>query len=384
MKKFLIVFSILAIVTSLTAVAFANAGQIKIISPRPSSGLTDIKGTMCEEAVKELISRGIVNGYLDHTFRPENDITRAEMAKMLVTAAKLNDAVESNRDKEIFSDVIKNHWAIGYVNVAYKNDYIVGYEDGTFAPDDNVTYAEAITMVVRMLGYKSAVEAKGEWPDNYIKKAESLSLLANVDFSTSKKNDNATRGDVANLVWNALKETKTYYKAGILEDVNTSGLGAENGDAIITIDGESYTFRAKDNKKINVTNLEKYVDGVIFYKLKQETDEGYVTFESGITVDTVLADNFDDYVEASESDKVLFENRGVESFKDTFEDDFDDYIFIKFDFDVEEKEATNVSLVATYDKVKAADFEDFDRIYIDESAEIVYIVSGLEEKVVKK
>ena len=382
MKKFLFVFSVLAIVTTLTAIAFANSGPIKIISPRPSNALTDIKGTKYEAAVNELIARGVVNGYLDHTFKPDDEITRAEIAKMLVTAAKLNDEIESakNKEKEIFPDVTKAHWAYGYVNVAYNNDYIEGHDDGTFAPDDNVTYAEAITMVVRMLGYKSAVEAKGEWPDNYIKKAESLNLLDNVAFSSNKKNEDATRGEVANLVWNALKETKTYYKAGILEDVNEDGLG----DASVKIDGTEYAFNEKDNKKMTAANLEKYVDGVIFYKLKQETDEGYVTFESGITAATILADNFDDYVEASEDGKVLFKNRGVESFKDTFEDDFDDYIFIKFDFDVDEKAATNMTLVATYDKVKAADFEEYDRIYIDESAEIVYIVAGLEEKVAKK
>ena len=43
-----------------------------------------------------------------------------------------------------------------------------------------------------------------------------------------------------------------------------------------------------------------------------------------------------------------------------------------------------MNLVATYDKVKAADFEEYDRIYIDEAEEIVYIVSGLEEKIAKK
>ena len=381
MKRFLFVFSILVIITSLTAVAFANT---MITSVRPNTKLSDIVGTKYEAAVNELVARGVINGYLDNTFKPTNDITRAEMAKMLVTAAKLNNEVESNKNKEIFSDVTSKHWAIGYINVAYKNDYIVGYGDGTFAPDDNVTYAEAITMVVRMLGYKSAVEAKGEWPDNYIKKAESLKLLSNVDFSTSKKNYNATRGDVANLIWNALKETKTYYKAGILEDVNTSGLGAGNGDAIVTIDGESYTFRAKDNKKISASNLEKYIDGVVFYKLNQEIDEGYVIFESGITVETILADNFDDYVEVAEGGKVLFENRGVESFKETFEKDFDDYIFVKFNFDTKDEEATNISLVANNDAVKASDFEEFDRIYMDESEKIVYIVSGLEEKIVRK
>lgn len=362
MKKFLIIFTLLIIIMSLATISFAN------------TSLADVKGTKYEEAVNNLVSEGIINGYLDKTFKPENEITRAEMAKILVVAAKLSVEAEKNTTRQIFPDVQKEYWASKYINFAYQNDYIEGYEDGNFGPDKNVTYAEAITMVVRMLGYKTAVEAKGEWPDNYINKAENLKILNNVDYT--KKNANAKRGEIANLVWNAIRETKTYYKAGILEDVNVDKLG----EAIVKIDGTEYTFKANDN--INV-DIEKYLNSVIFYKLKQGKDEGFVTFISGLTATQILKDNYDDYVIASEIGKVLFENRGVESFKETFKDDFDDYIFIKFDFSVEEKEAIVISLVATSDKINFENFEEFDRVYIDKDEELVFIVEGLEEKVNK-
>lgn len=352
MKKFLVLFFVLAI--SLTTVAFAE------------NSLTDISNTKYEEAVNALVSKGIVNGYKDKTFRPNDKITRAEIAKLLVLAGDLDEQLKNSKDNEIFSDVSKSHWAFDFINVAYNNDYIEGNGDGTFSPDNNVTYAEAITMVVRMLGYTTAVEAKGEWPDNYIKKAQSLKLLSNVDYD--EKNDEALRGEVANLIWNALSTTKTYYKAGILESVADDKLG----DMTVKIDGTEYSFEGE-------RDIKNYIDSAIFYRLKQEKDEATVTFISAVSVDEILADNYDDYVEASDSGKILFEKRGVESFKDTFNDDFHDYIFIKFEFDPEEKEATNISLVTTYDKVKASDFDEFDRIYIDTVEEVAFIIEGLDE-----
>ncbi len=352
MKKFLILFLILTL--SLTTFAFAT------------SSLKDISGTKYEKSVNALISKGIVNGYSDKTFRPDQKITRAEIAKLLVLAGNLDEQVKNQKDNEIFSDVSNDHWAFDFINVAYDNDYIEGNGDGTFAPDNNVTYAEAITMVVRMLGYTSAVEAKGEWPDNYIKKAQSLKILSNVEYDN--KNDEAIRGEVANLIWNALSTTKTYYKAGILESVSKDKLG----DFAVKIDGVEYSFEGKND-------IEKYVDSVVFYRLKQDDNDSKVTFISSVSVDDILLDNYSDYVQASELGNVLFESRGVESFKETFKDDFNGYIFIKFEFDIDEKEATNVSLVTTYDKVKASDFNEFDRIYIDQTEEVVFIIEGLEE-----
>jgi len=141
-----------------------------------SSSLKDIEGTEYEAAVEALVKLGVVSGYENNTYQPERVVSRAEMAKLLVVAAGLEPAAEVATGATRFSDVPGSHWASGYINVAAEYGYIVGYPDGTFHPDTQVKYSEAVTMALRVLGYRTVVEAKGTWPTNYIAKAQDLNV----------------------------------------------------------------------------------------------------------------------------------------------------------------------------------------------------------------
>ena len=171
-----------------------------------ASDFKDVKGTKYEEAVKNLVDIGLVNGYAeDNTYRPSNAVTRAEMAKLMVIAlgeeGKLSTA---KQQKNVFTDIKNEHWAYGYVNIAKDLKIINGYPDGRFAPEDTVTYGEAVTMVVRALGYDVEVEKSTEaWPNNYVSYAKKLSLLT--ELETFDNDNGAKRGDIANLVWKTLK-----------------------------------------------------------------------------------------------------------------------------------------------------------------------------------
>ena len=164
--------------------------------------LSDVAGTEYQAAVEALVELGIVNGYEDGTYRPEQKVSRAEMAKLLVIAAGLEAAAEINEGATRFTDV-NGGWASGYINVAAEYGYIMGDPDGSFRPDDTVSYAEAATMALRVLGYKSVVEAKGTWPTNYIAKAEDLDMLEDITYGNYS--EGATRGNVAVLMWNMLR-----------------------------------------------------------------------------------------------------------------------------------------------------------------------------------
>lgn len=96
-------------------------------------------------AVSTLSSMGIITGYPDGTFRPNAAITRAEFAAI---AARF----DSNGDKTTakFSD-IANHWAKDEISIAYNNGWITGYPDGTFGPQRDITRAETMTLVNRVL-----------------------------------------------------------------------------------------------------------------------------------------------------------------------------------------------------------------------------------------
>ena len=108
---------------------------------------------------------GIITGYPDGTFKPNKPITRAEFAAI---AARF-DETQSGKSAT-FSDVI-GHWAAKEIGIAYYNDWIKGYPDGTFKPDQNITRAEAMTLINRVLERKPESPADlltnmNKWTDN--------------------------------------------------------------------------------------------------------------------------------------------------------------------------------------------------------------------------
>lgn len=121
-------------------------------------------------AISTLSSMGIITGYPDGTFRPNAAITRAEFAAI---AARF----DSNGDKTTakFSD-IATHWAKDEISIAYNNGWITGYPDGTFGPQRDITRAETMTLVNRVLNRQPETEEDllpnmTVWTDNANPKA---------------------------------------------------------------------------------------------------------------------------------------------------------------------------------------------------------------------
>ena len=106
---------------------------------------SDIKdGAWCCRAVATLTNAGVINGYTDGTFRPNAPITRAELATIIARFAKLDVNTKT------FSD-ITGHWAQKNIELAVGNGWINGYDDGTFRPNNNITRAETFAMINRVL-----------------------------------------------------------------------------------------------------------------------------------------------------------------------------------------------------------------------------------------
>lgn len=157
----------------------------------------DAAGSKYEQAVAEMVTLGIMNGYPDGTFLPDNTITRAELAKVIITALKLNDDGIQVYGSGLTD--MKTHWAKGYVGYADKLGIVTGYTDKSFRPQKSVTYNEAVTMLVRALGYE---KLEGTWPANYIAKAKELGVIKEPPENGSSE---ITRGEVAVLINAALK-----------------------------------------------------------------------------------------------------------------------------------------------------------------------------------
>ncbi|MBP1926361.1 hypothetical protein J2Z76_002226 [Sedimentibacter acidaminivorans] len=197
MKKVLSLVLVLAMVLSSMSFAFA-------------SNLNDIVDNDYEDAINTLVGLGIVAGYEDGTFRPEKTITRAEMAKLMVITLGYGDLVAGSKSN--FADT-QGHWADAYIALAAGKGIVQGDGNGKFRPDAIVSYDEAITMLVRGLGYTDTCnELKNmTWPTNFKVKAAELKLTKDVTLSST----GADRGGVAQLINNALKTA--------LVTVNTDG-----------------------------------------------------------------------------------------------------------------------------------------------------------------
>ncbi|MCM1136913.1 MAG: S-layer homology domain-containing protein, partial [Clostridium sp.] len=168
----------------------------------PAWAFSDLGGTAPEtqQAVDELAELGILNGYIDDTFRPDNSISRAEFAKVVAQAVSHKNGVVLGAVQELnFSDVSKNAWYAKDVANAVALGLMRGDAEGTFRPNDSVSKGEVITVLVRALGYGEAdlrladkqviawlaaetnrTEAElqaAAWPENYLLKALEVGLL---------------------------------------------------------------------------------------------------------------------------------------------------------------------------------------------------------------
>lgn len=173
-----------------------------------TNGYTDVASdAWYNTAVSTMTKAGIVDGYPDGTFRPDAPITRAEMAKIISLFAKL-DKSESR-----FSD-IAGHWAEAYIKLAAGNGWIVGYPDGTFGPQRNITRAETATMINRVLdrvpSEESHLLSRGVmqiWPDA---NPGDWFYLAMQEATNSHDYERNAKWAAADEQWTALRETRDW------------------------------------------------------------------------------------------------------------------------------------------------------------------------------
>lgn len=151
------------------------------------------------KAITTMSKLGVINGYEDGSFKPDGSITRAEFTKIIVVTLGLGDLQTEPKE---FDDV-SSHWGKYYIKTAYDQGIINGFGDGSFRPDETVTYEQALKMIVCTLGYKSFADAAGGYPGGYISQANQLDLTKNI---TGLAYDApASRGAITQAVYNALE-----------------------------------------------------------------------------------------------------------------------------------------------------------------------------------
>lgn len=165
---------------------------------------SDVKGASLETAVGALMDAGAITGDTDGLFHPEANLTRAQVVAMIV---KLVDADGAETLVAPYADLSGYGWAAPYIKYANINGIANGYGDGTFKPGANVTFAELVAFVVQAAGYDSN-DLAGKWPTNYINKAKELGFLAGVKAPKNPTATLATKADAALVIYNAMANIK--------------------------------------------------------------------------------------------------------------------------------------------------------------------------------
>lgn len=182
--------------------ALIAAGTFAASIPAFAAIPEDVAGTRYEEPVQVLSALKIMIGDENGLFRLDDTIIRSEVTKMAVHAIGLDEAAEASKGTTKFDDVNTDHWANGYINIATQQGLIEGDGDGNFRPNDPISYAEAMAIMVRATGYEISAKDKGGYPNGYITVGTSNGLSKNV---TGTASDPISRGNVAYLTTNALE-----------------------------------------------------------------------------------------------------------------------------------------------------------------------------------
>lgn len=257
------------------------------------------------EAAEFLRLMGVVNGVPGGGYHPSGTLTRAEFCKMAICALDRADEEPAQRSRTIYLDVGPTFWATGYINLASTitlgggeeggggAPLVAGVGDGTFQPNRNITYGEAVTILCRILGYgANDVAAGGTWYDGYLSVGAAAGLT---DGLTLNGADVIDRGQAARLFYNlyfskpkgsdktylvslggseveggivldvnaaaddnspALKTTKDTYKTARTFDPSLEG---QEGKAILDKTGKLLAFVPKEGstrKVVNITSTE--------------------------------------------------------------------------------------------------------------------------------
>lgn len=134
------------------------------------------------DKVNWCIKIGFLKGDTDGNLRLDDNVSRAEMAVFMSRALGMSDAAKGVRSENIFSDVEKDHWASGNISIMKGMGVINGYPDGTFKPDDNVKVEDVVKMFVAATGYEKAAKELGGYPQGYITLAKNSNLINNENF----------------------------------------------------------------------------------------------------------------------------------------------------------------------------------------------------------
>ncbi len=240
--------------TTDTATATTAAPATTQTTSSTTGKLSDVgKNEIYYQAVMTLNAMDVIKGYEDGTFKPEQNVTRAEFTAMLMRTLGLGGIGSTSAANLPFSDVSEINpdinWAIPNINTAYEMGIINGYEDGSFKPQANVAYEEAIKMIVCTLGYGKDIDVSTTpWYANYITIASQQGITKNTATLGSPETP-ASRACIAQLLYDSLEvkliENEKQTDKTILSDYLKihKGRGVISSNGVTSLTSPNVSFR---------------------------------------------------------------------------------------------------------------------------------------------
>lgn len=225
MKKRVLTFSILLLLTFT---------QVKALE------FPDAKNSKNINAINYLVSKNVLSGYQDGTFRPNQEVNRAELLKILVAGL----GVENLDDYQNCFPDVKEEWFAPYVCYAKSQNWINGYPDGTFKPSDTVKKVEAIKMLVNSQGYNVPQTANdnlfvdvksSDWFAPFVQLAKEKNILEETSLSLSTE-ANMTREKISEYVFRALYIHENNLEFYSLSNIISSSSQASSTEAVCELD----------------------------------------------------------------------------------------------------------------------------------------------------
>ncbi len=147
-----------------------------------------------------------IKGYPDHTFRPEQPITREEVISLLYRLVVNEDKEYTNGTVSMFKDLDANSLSSQAIMYFYQNDLISGYKDGTFKPNNSITRAEFITIIAHFIPEDildtdiTFSDTKNHWASLSIQKATNIGWIKGYEDNTFKPDQLLTRAEVITII----------------------------------------------------------------------------------------------------------------------------------------------------------------------------------------
>lgn len=286
---------------------------LAIATPALASSFRDTQGHWAGANIEALVQAGIVSGYPDGTFKPNNQISRAEFSTMLVKSLKLQMKTPTNPS---FADVSSHDWYYSVAETAAAAGLVTGYQ-GKFWPNTPITREQIITMLIRALGLNTQADAKqndplpfrdasgiSTWARGYVLVGKELGLVGGYPDGTFRGSSFATRAEASVMM---VKFLQTYgTKVQDPPELTKATYDSETAELELTFDeevqvnktdvtkigfqfnnGESVYFLGNGSKLLtNSDSVSKLTVKVVGMKTLRENDVLTLWLKPGAVVDT--------------------------------------------------------------------------------------------------